>query len=239
MLSIEQLAFAYPQSKTRLVEPMLFDFQTKRGEILSIIGPSGSGKSSLMGLIAGFNQASQGKILIDDREIQSLQPAQRPVTIIFQQHNLFPHLDVFTNIALGINPSLKLDHSQRERVSQVLADLGLDSYEKSMPAQLSGGQRQRVAIARALIRKQDILLLDEPFAALGPALREEMIDLLKSIVRSEQMVALMVSHQPADAVLASDNTAFINNGRVVTVQSTERLLGHPELAEIKEYLGKS
>jgi len=239
VLRIEQLAFSYPHSKNRQSESMLFDLQAKPGEILSLIGPSGSGKSTLLGLIAGFYQPAGGKVRLGEREIQNLEPAERPVTIVFQEHNLFPHLDVFTNIALGINPSLKLDQQQRSRIKKTLDDLGLGNLEKSMPAELSGGQRQRVAIARALIRKHEILLLDEPFAALGPALRQEMIELLKSIVIEQQMIALLVSHQPVDALLASENTAFISKGRVVSLLPTQQLLSESTLGEVNDYLGKS
>lgn len=239
MLSIEQLAFSYPYGKNRQPDTMLFDLQALSGEILSLVGPSGSGKSTLLGLIAGFNQPASGKIQIGEREIQNLEPAERPVTIVFQEHNLFPHLDVFTNIALGVNPSLKLDQQQHSRIRQTLDDLGLGNLGKSMPAELSGGQRQRVAIARALIRKHEILLLDEPFAALGPALRQEMIELLKSIVIEQQMTALLVSHQPSDALLASRSTAFISKGRVLSLLPTEQLLRESTLGEVNDYLGKS
>ena len=218
---------------------MLFELRAEAGEILSIVGPSGSGKSTLLGLIAGFNQPSSGKIMVDDQAIENLGPAERPVTMVFQEHNLFPHLDVFTNIALGVNPSLKLDQQQYSSIKQTLDDLGLAGFAKTKPAQLSGGQKQRVAIARALVRRHQILLLDEPFAALGPALRSEMIVLLKAIVSEHQMVALLVSHQPSDAMLASANTAFVNNGRVVSLQPTEQMLNEPGLDEIKNYLGRS
>jgi len=238
VLSIEQLAFSYPQNKDRHSDRMLFDIQARSGEITSLIGPSGSGKSTLLSLIAGFQLATSGKIRVGDREIQNMEVADRPVTIVFQEHNLFPHLDVFTNVALGINPSLKLNQEQRFQVNQVLSNLGLDHLETSMPSQLSGGQRQRVAISRALVRRHKVLLLDEPFAALGPALREEMIELLKTIVVAEEMVALLVSHQPADALLASNNTAFISDGQVLVCQPTKQLLKQSSLAEVNDYLGK-
>jgi thiamine ABC transporter ATP-binding protein len=239
VLSVEQLAFSYPNNRGRQSDAMLFDIEAQPGEITSLIGPSGSGKSTLLGLIAGFQLATSGKIRVGADEIQDMEVADRPVTIVFQEHNLFPHLDVFTNVALGINPSLKLDQEQRFKVNQTLDSLGLSHLEKSMPSQLSGGQRQRVAISRALVRRHKILLLDEPFAALGPALREEMIELLKAIVFKEKMVALLVSHQPSDALLASKNTAFVSNGRVLVCQPTEQLLNQSPLAEVHNYLGKT
>jgi thiamine transport system ATP-binding protein len=239
VLSVEQLAFSYPSNRERQSDAMLFDIEAQPGEIMSLIGPSGSGKSTLLGLIAGFQLATSGKIRVGADEIQDMEVSDRPVTIVFQEHNLFPHLDVFTNVALGINPSLKLDQDQRLQVDQILNNLGLSHLEKSMPSQLSGGQRQRVAISRALVRRHKVLLLDEPFAALGPALREEMIELLKAIVIAEEMVALLVSHQPSDAMLASNNTAFISNGRVLVCQPTEQLLNQSPLAEVNNYLGKT
>ena len=130
MLSVEQLAFNYPQNKGRLSDRMLFDIQARPGEITSLIGPSGSSKSTLLGLIAGFQLATSGKIRVGEREIQNMEVADRPVTIVFQEHNLFPHLDVFTNVALGINPSLKLDQEQRFQVDQILNNLGLSHLEK-------------------------------------------------------------------------------------------------------------
>ncbi len=237
MLSISQLSFSYTDTENNSVMPMSFDLQAERGEILSLIGPSGSGKTSLLNLIAGFNQASDGKILLDDKEIQQFAPAQRPVSMLFQSHNLFPHLDVFTNIALGIRPSLKLSNEEQQAVGEALVTLGLEGFNKRKPGQLSGGQQQRVAIARALVRQHEILLLDEPFAALGPAMRTELIEVLKELVSRRKMIALMVSHQPTDALLASKRTAFIDNGGVTSIQETADLLNNRQRKEILNYLG--
>lgn len=237
MLSISQLSFAYTDTENNSVMPMSFDLQAERGEILSLIGPSGSGKTSLLNLIAGFIQASAGRILIDGKDIQQLTPPQRPVSMLFQSHNLFPHLDVFTNIALGIRPSLKLSNEEHQVIGEALVILGLEGFSKRKPGQLSGGQQQRVAIARALVRQHEILLLDEPFAALGPAMRTELIEVLKELVSRRGMIALMVSHQPADALLASKRTAFIDNGRVISIQETADLLNDRQRKEIFNYLG--
>lgn len=237
MLQIKQLEFSYAAAEGGDMAAMSFDLDVAAGEVLSLIGPSGSGKSTLLSLIAGFVSASSGQILVRNQDIQSLAPAQRPVTIVFQEHNLFPHLDLFTNVALGVNPSLKLTQGQATAVAEALQKLGLDGLEKRLPGQLSGGQRQRVALARALVREREILLLDEPFAALGPALREEMIELVKALVAKQSMAALLVSHQPADALLASERTAFIDNGRVIAVDQTRDLLSCSSQIEIRKYLG--
>ncbi|MCP4076583.1 MAG: ATP-binding cassette domain-containing protein [Gammaproteobacteria bacterium] len=234
MFKIEQLSFSYHQQQNA---EMLFDLDAKPGEILSIIGPSGCGKSTLLNLIAGFLPAQSGHISIDNEFIENLSPAQRPLTMVFQQHNLFPHLDLYTNVALGINPSLKLSEEQKNEVSDALKKLGLSGLEKRKPGQLSGGQRQRVALARALVRHHKVLLLDEPFAALGPALRQELIELLKSLVQQKSMIALLVSHQPDDALQASGRTAFIHQGRVCAIDETAKLLNNTDNKDIRSYLG--
>ncbi len=233
MLRINQLTFSYGEGD----EPMCFDLQARRGEILSIIGPSGSGKSTLLNLVAGFNRGQSGEISLDDTPINHLNPSQRPLSVVFQSHNLFPHLDVFTNIALGIKTSLKLTTEEMENVEQAMSTLGLQGLQKRKPQQLSGGQQQRVAIARALVRKHPLLLLDEPFAGLGPALRTELIGVLCELVTGNNMMALMVSHQPADAMLASERTAFINNGRVTALAATEQILVSSDDESIRNYLG--
>jgi len=233
MLKIEQLRFSYPQQQA----PMQFDLCAEPGEILSIIGPSGGGKSTLLNLIAGFLPAQGGRIVIDGEAIDKLTPAQRPLSMVFQQHNLFPHLDLYTNVALGANPSLKLSPQQQQNVTDALEKLSLSGLERRKPGQLSGGQRQRVALARALVRQHRVLLLDEPFAALGPALRQELIEQLKALVQQKSMIALLVSHQPDDALLASTRTAFIHQGRVSQIDATEKLLENTDNRALRDYLG--
>ena len=234
MLEINQLEFSYADEK----EPMMqFDLSVESGEILSLIGPSGSGKSTLLNLIAGFLEPTAGQMLLDGIAIDTASVASRPVSIVFQQHNLFPHLDLYTNVALGVDPSLRLSGEQVDAVAEALEQLGLSDLQRRKPGELSGGQRQRVALARVLVRKRSILLLDEAFAALGPALRAELIDLVKNLVRENKMVALLVSHQPRDALLASARTAFVSAGKVIALGPTDDLLNHSQLPEVRDYLG--
>ena len=234
MLEIEKLCYQFPGSESK---KMQFDLSVSAGEVLSLIGPSGSGKSTLLNLIAGFLKPDSGRIQVDGETIEQLPIAQRPVTIVFQQHNLFPHLDLYTNVALGINPSLKLSKEQDQRIEDALDSLGLSGLEKRKPGELSGGQRQRITLARALVRERKLLLLDEAFAALGPAQREELIGLVKALVQRKKMAALLVSHQPRDALIASDRTAFVQDGRIIALEPTHQLLEKPDLVEVRNYLG--
>lgn len=236
MLEIKGLEFSFHD---RDLPAMCFDLDVAAGEVLSLIGPSGSGKSTLLNLIAGFLAPAAGQILLDGAAIESLPAAQRPVSIVFQQHNLFPHLDLYTNVALGIDPSLRLTATQVASISDALERLGLSDLQRRKPGALSGGQRQRVALARALVRRRKILLLDEAFAALGPAQRGEMIGLVKNLVRENDMAALLVSHQPRDALIASARTAFVCEGRIEDLQPTAELLEQSTLPVVREYLGSA
>ena len=234
MLEIKQLEFGYA---VEAAPTMQFNLGVEAGEILSLIGPSGSGKSTLLNLIAGFLPPSAGQILLDGIAIETSSVASRPVSIVFQQHNLFPHLDLYTNVALGVDPSLRLSREQADAVATALDQLGLSDLQRRKPGELSGGQRQRVALARVLVRKRRILLLDEAFAALGPALRAELIEVVKKLVHDNNMAALLVSHQPRDALLASARTAFICAGKIIALEPTGDLLDHSQLTEVRNYLG--
>jgi thiamine transport system ATP-binding protein len=216
---------------------MSFTLQVPRDAITAIIGPSGSGKSTLLSLIAGFETPNSGRIAIAGRDMAGIAPAERPVSMIFQDHNTFAHLSVFDNVALGISPSLRLSSEESKRVEDALSQVELAGFARRKPGELSGGERQRVAIARALVRNRPVLLLDEPFAALGPALRRDMLDVLIALQVRRGLTVVMVSHQPEDALYAASHTAFIARGQVLAMGETLAMLENPVHPEIREYLG--
>ncbi|MDE0111346.1 MAG: ATP-binding cassette domain-containing protein [Albidovulum sp.] len=202
----------------------------------ALIGPSGEGKTTLLQAIAGFLSPVSGRIEFGGRDFTNIRPSERPTTILFQEHNLFPHVSVYNNAALGVRTDLRLSKVQRHHVISVLDRVGLSGLRDRMPGELSGGQRQRVALARALLRSQPVLLLDEPFAALGPGLRKEMLDLVAEI-RAEYIITLvMVTHEPADALRIADYTLLICKGRVSPPSDTQEFFAHPSV-ELKSYLG--
>ncbi|MDA9293683.1 thiamine ABC transporter ATP-binding protein [Amylibacter sp.] len=212
------------------------DFEIEKGKKIALLGPSGGGKSTLLSAIAGFKTPDSGKIFFENTDITSTPPAKRPIALLFQNHNLFPHLSVRNNIALGITTTLKLSLKEIETIDKALLRVGLDGLGNKMPSELSGGQQQRVALARCLIRKQPILCLDEPFAALGPALKKEMLDLVQEIAETTNATLLMVTHQPDDASYITDQTILIADGKAHRPITTNKLFANPPAA-LAKYLG--
>ncbi|RVK90191.1 ATP-binding cassette domain-containing protein, partial [Sinorhizobium meliloti] len=164
-------------------------------------------------------------------------PAERPVSIIFQEHNLFAHLDVATNVGFGISPALRLDAANRTKVEDALARVGLAGFGKRLPPTLSGGERQRVALARAFVRHRPILLLDEPFAALDPGMRAEMRALISDLHEEEGNTILMITHHPDDVRALADSVLFLDRGRIVAHDEVDRFLGRRDIAAINRFLG--
>ncbi len=232
MLEVTDVRFLYQDMTMR------FDLSVAPGECIAIIGPSGAGKSTLLALIAGFELPESGNIRIDGRDMAGQTPSRRPVTSLFQEHNLFPHLSLADNVGLGLDPGLALDAAAREKVAKALAHVGLAGLEARRPGQLSGGERQRAALARSLVRNKPLLLLDEPFAALGPAQRREMLDLVNALARDRGFTVLFVSHQPDDARHAAGRTIFIEAGRILADGPTPDLFAVPT-GPLATYLGTS
>ena len=232
MITLDHVCFRYEDME------MVFDAAFPTAGFTAIIGPSGGGKSTLLNLIAGFERAESGRVLIGGEDVTDRRPDQRPVSMIFQDNNVFAHLDLRANVALGLSPALRLDAAQTARVDAALAEVGLTDLATRKPGEVSGGERQRVAVARALVRDRPVLLLDEPFAALGPALRRDMLDLVKAMQVQKGLTVLMVTHQPEDAEYAASHTAYLENGRIVALRPTAELFAAKDLPGLTAYLGR-
>ena len=217
-----------------------FDFSLTlaRPEVLAVLGPSGAGKSTLLDLLAGFAEPEYGELSYQQENLLALAPHQRPFTTLFQSNNLFSHLDVRSNLALGINPSLRLDNAQWQEVEAMAHRLAIGDYLQKMPDELSGGEQQRVALARSLLRRRPFLLLDEPFSALDPSLRGHMLQLIRELAYEHSMGVLFITHQPDEARRIADRIALLQQGRVSFIGSVEEL-DNPENEEVARYLGRA
>ena len=209
MLRVENIRFAWPGGPE-----FSFSLTLERGEVVTLSGDSGSGKSTLIDLICGFLTPTSGDILWDGKSIIGLAPARRPVSALFQTGELFDHLDVEMNIALGLDPRGRPSPSQRARVMAVLEEIGLPGIGHRLPGQLSGGQRQRVALARDLLRDKPLMLLDEPFSALDADRRDEMAALVGKLTRERNLATLVVSHDPADAGRLGSRAIVLRDGKI-------------------------
>jgi len=211
-----------------------FDCRLPTGAVIAVTGASGAGKSTFLNLLAGFDTALKGRILIAGKDVTEVYPAQRPVSLVFQDNNLFAHLDIFTNIGLGISPSLKLTTADCRTISSSLEKVGLAGFERRMPGTLSVGERQREAFALALVRNRPVLLLDEPFAALDPGLRNGMAALLLDMHRETGNTVVVVSHDPDEVKRIADFGLFLEDGRIVVAAPIDEFLGradHPGLTQ--------
>ena len=225
--------------KVRVSRPgfeLSVDLALPSGGITAVIGPSGSGKSTLLDLIAGFVTPVAGRVVLGGVDMTGVGPADRPVSMVFQDNNLFPHLDLFRNVALGADPGLRLSQAQRGAVEQVMDEVGLSGLGDRLPGQVSGGQQSRAALARALLRDRPVLLLDEPFSALGPGLRRDMLDLVARLAGERGLTVVMVSHDPEDAVRVAAQTVFVDGGTATGPVETRGLLADPPEA-LRAYLG--
>ena len=196
--------------------PMHFVLEVPKGQHVAIVGESGAGKSTLLNLIAGFEQPTSGQIWLNNCNHTATQVAERPVSMLFQDNNVFPHLTVAQNIGLALIPSLRLNSDQKAQVQQIAEQMGIADLLHRRADQLSGGQKQRVALARTLLRKQPILLLDEPFSALDPKRRNELQAIVAEICRQQNLTLLMVTHQFEESKSLFDRILMIENGKILT-----------------------
>ena len=214
------------------------DFSLTPGRRVAVVGPSGAGKSTLLDLVAGFRAPLSGRVSWQGQDITDHPPDRRPVAMLFQENNLFPHLDLARNLGLALRPDgAALRGRERGVVDAALARVGLDGMAGRRPGALSGGQQSRAALARVLIQARPVIALDEPFAALGPALKSEMLALVQDVAEELGALVLLVSHDPADAQSFADETVLVADGIAHAPAPTAALFADPPKA-LRAYLGR-
>ncbi|MGH6871980.1 MAG: ABC transporter ATP-binding protein [Rhizomicrobium sp.] len=213
------------------------DFDVARGEFFSLLGPSGCGKTTLLRLLAGFEFPDAGEIYIDGNEMTGLPPNKRPTNMVFQSYAIFPHLDVFDNIAYGLRRERLPRAELQSRVADALAMIRLEGFSDRKTDQLSGGQRQRVALARGLVRRPKVLLLDEPLGALDRRLRESMQVELRQLQKSLGITFVFVTHDQEEALSMSDRVAVMSRGRVLQIADSRMLYERPNCREVADFIG--
>ncbi len=230
-IALEDVRFDYGSA------PMHFDVTLSGGVTTAIIGPSGSGKSTILNLIAGFETPDSGRVLIGEDDVTALSPAERPVTMVFQDNNLFAHLPVWRNVSIGLDRATNRSAGDRI-VGGALARVGLAGYADRMPGMLSGGERQRVALARVLVRQRPVLLLDEPFAALGPGLRTDMLALMRTLQQETGMTVAVVTHQPDEAERFADEIVFIDRQAIAGHGPATGFSSRRDIPGLEAYMGE-
>ena len=216
-----------------------FNLTIKKNEFLTLLGPSGCGKTTILRIIGGFEWPDKGRVIFNGKDITDDEPYQRKINTVFQKYALFPHLNVFDNVAFGLKIK-KMDKKViKEKVSEVLKLVNLAGFENREIESLSGGQQQRIAIARALVNEPDVLLLDEPLGALDLKLRQAMQIELKRIQKSVGITFIYVTHDQEEALSMSDTVVVLNNGEIQQMDSPINIYNEPKNAFVADFIGES
>jgi len=211
----------------------------EQGELVTLLGPSGCGKTTTLRLIAGFEFPTQGRILLDGRAINDLPPHKRDMSMVFQSYAIFPHLNVFENIAYGLDVQRRPRDEIKQRVARVLELVELTGLENRAPNQLSGGQQQRVALARALVMEPKVLLMDEPLSNLDAKLREQMRTEIRRIQQRLGITSVYVTHDQVEAMTLSDRVVIINNGKVEQIGAPSDVYRRPQTRFVADFIGRA
>ena len=214
-----------------------FNLYVNKGEFITFLGPSGCGKTTTLRMIAGFELPTSGKILLNGEDISTLPPNKRPVNTVFQKYALFPHLNVYENVAFGLRVAKLPKQEIQERVYEMLGIVGLKGYEHRRIDSLSGGQQQRVAIARALAMDPKILFFDEPTSALDPELTGEVLKIIRELAH-ENMTMVIVTHEMAFARDVADQVIFMDGGVIVEQGDPRQVIDHPQEERTKQFLSR-
>lgn len=215
------------------------NLEIKQGEFLTLLGPSGCGKTTTLRMIAGFESITSGEVLLDGQDIGMYPSYSRPVNTVFQNYALFPHMNVYDNIAYGLKMKKVGKDEIKLQVKEILKSVQLEGFEKRKPEQMSGGQKQRVAIARALINSPKVLLLDEPLGALDYKLRKQMQLELKRLQKKLGITFIYVTHDQEEAMTMSDRVAIMNNGVIEQIDKPDIIYGSPKTRFVANFIGES
>lgn len=235
LLRLENLCKDYGQGM--ILHHLNLDIE--QGEFLTLLGPSGCGKTTTLRMIAGLESVTEGRVWLEGRDITQLPPEKRPLNTVFQSYALFPHMNVFQNIAYGLKVKGVKKAEQKERVEEALRLVRLSGYEKRMPSQLSGGQRQRIAIARAAVLRPKVLLLDEPLGALDLKLRQQMQLELKRMQQEMGITFVYITHDQEEALNMSTRIVILREGRVEQIGTPEEVYEHPQTLFAAGFIGQS
>ncbi|OUC15994.1 MAG: sugar ABC transporter ATP-binding protein [Alkalinema sp. CACIAM 70d] len=234
MLELQNLQKAYSST---VIPVKQINLTVQEGEFLTLLGPSGCGKSTILRLIAGLEQPTQGKILIDRQEVTALSPSDRNIAMVFQSYALYPHMTVRDNIASGLKLRKVPAGEIQRRIQEVALFLGLEALMDRKPGQLSGGQRQRVAVARALVRQPAVFLLDEPLSNLDALLREQVRAELKQLFASQSAPVVYVTHDQTEAMTLSTRVAVLYNGELQQLDTPQQIYTHPANQFVAGFIG--
>lgn len=215
------------------------NFGIEKGKLVALLGPSGSGKTTILRMIAGLEEPNAGDIFIDGKRINDIPPAKRGIGFVFQNYALFRYMTVYDNIAFGLEIQKVPKAKIKERVMELIELTGLSGMEKRYPSQLSGGQRQRVAFARALAPNPQVLLLDEPFAAIDAKVRQELRNWLREMIHKVGITSIFVTHDQDEAVEVADEIIVTNHGRIEQVGTPIEIYKTPQTPFVAQFIGRS
>lgn len=240
-LTLENITKVFPPrggvSEVTAVHHVNLDI--KKGELVTLLGPSGCGKTTTLRMIAGFEFPTTGKIILDGEEINSLPPHKRDMSMVFQSYAIFPHLNIFENIAYGLNVKRLQKSEIEKKVNRVLELVHLEGYGHRAPTQLSGGQQQRVALARALVMEPKVLLMDEPLSNLDAKLREEMRTEIRRIQKELNITSVYVTHDQIEAMTLSDRIVVMNEGVIEQIGTPVEMYRYPNSRFVANFIGRA
>ncbi len=237
MVQLKNVSKKFLENNSLAVDKVSLDIN--KGEFLTILGPSGCGKTTTLRMIAGFEDQSDGLIFIDGEEVSKMPAYKRCVNTVFQSYALFPHMNIFENVAFGLKVKNVPESQIKERVTEMLKMVQLEGYENRMPSELSGGQKQRVAIARAVINNPKVLLLDEPLGALDLKLRKQMQLELKQLQRKLGITFIYVTHDQEEALTMSDRIVVMNKGVIEHVGTPADIYERPKTKFVANFIGET